>query len=141
MKLHNILAINGIDIEDYLNDGEYYKSLNTSLYYIITCEYSNTNYLLKNNIVKGNFNLISNWIYYENLNIEDNNLKSNTFHISNTTNSIFNLNITANDFSVQLMNNDFVKITFFNNELSLTYNNKFKLNCDNFIYKYWKTFI
>ena len=132
MNLNNILSINGINIEEYLS-GKYYKNISSdkNYEYNITGFYSSQNYTFNNKTIQGNFDLISNNITYENLELKLNNLENNTFSISNidSNNSSSNLNITAKNFNSQLISNTNSK---FYSESALTLCNNFNLNCNNF---------
>ena len=126
MKLHNILQINGIDIDEYLKSSEYYKNIGNNNYeYNITGSYSSQSFTFNNKTILGNFDLISNQIIYENLELKLNNLNNNTFSISNSLNSNFKLNISANNFNSQLITNNF--------ESTYCNYNKFKIECNEFI--------
>ena len=129
MKLCNILQINGIDIDEYLKTSEYYKNVesNKNYEYNITGSYSSQSFTFNNKTILGNFDLISNQIIYENLELKLNNLNNNTFSISisESLNSNFKLNISANNFNSQLITNNF--------ESTFTYYNKFKIECNEFI--------
>ena len=132
-KLWNILKINGIDIEKYL-EGEYYNTLQTSLNYMynITGDYSSQSYNLTTDyVLKGKFNLNSNTINYTNLNIKNNINNSNIYNITNTSNVYYNLNIKAIEFNDNTLSNSFI-ITTLSGTLTLpvSYNNKIYIDCN-----------
>ena len=143
MKLHNILSINGIEIDEYLN--KYYKNISTDkeYEYNITGSYSSNNYTFSSNVINGNFDFIDNRITYSNLSLSLNDMVSNRFLISpkptsllvSTSNNVFNLSVNAHNFNNQVILNDFTNVikNTEDSNITLLLNNRFKLNCDNFV--------
>lgn len=134
-KLWNILKINGIDIEEYLNGGEYYHNLETSLNYMynITGNYETESFDLINHTFRGTYNLTSNTFTFENLDLELNNVSANSFIITNTSNTAFNLNIKGNLFSNNTISANFNDTTFISGGLTFTRNNQLWFSGNDFV--------